>query len=112
MAGAAGALLLRGGGRERDPGRARDVGRARRWRRGSRPGWRARSARSAGRTSALAYADRSGPELRATISLAFAVGVVLSLFAVWVAGEVEAAPVELGLALVPATFAGLWRGAA
>lgn len=59
---------------------------------------------------ALAYADRSGPELRATISLAFAVGVVLSLFAIWVAGEVEAAPLELGLVLVPATFAGLLAG--
>lgn len=59
---------------------------------------------------ALAYADRSGPELRGTISLAFAVGVVFSLFAVWIAGEVERAPVELGLALVPATFAGLWLG--
>jgi uncharacterized membrane protein YfcA len=59
---------------------------------------------------ALAYADRSGPELRATISLAFAVGVVLSLGAVALAGEVESAALVLGAALVPATFAGLWLG--
>ena len=59
---------------------------------------------------ALAYADRSGPELRATISLAFAVGVVLSLSAVAIAGEVASAALVLGLALVPATFLGLWLG--
>jgi uncharacterized membrane protein YfcA len=59
---------------------------------------------------ALAYADRSGPELRATISLAFAVGVVFSLVAIWIAGEVERAPLQLGLVLVPATFAGLFAG--
>ncbi len=59
---------------------------------------------------ALAYADRSGPVLRATISLAFAVGVVLSLGAVAIAGQVEAAPLQLGAALVPATLFGLWGG--
>jgi uncharacterized membrane protein YfcA len=59
---------------------------------------------------ALAYADRPGPELRATISLAFAVGVVFSLVAIWIAGEVEPEPLQLGLMLVPATFAGLWVG--
>jgi len=58
----------------------------------------------------LAYADRPGPVLRATVSLAFAVGVVFSLAAVGVAGEVERAPLQLGVALVPATFAGLWGG--
>ena len=58
----------------------------------------------------LAYADRPGPVLRATISLAFAVGVVLSLTAVGIAGEIEPAPVRLGFALVPFTFLGLWLG--
>ena len=58
----------------------------------------------------LAYADRPGPVLRATISLAFAVGVVLSLTAVGVAGEIEPGPLWLGVVLVPATFLGLWGG--
>jgi uncharacterized membrane protein YfcA len=58
----------------------------------------------------LAYADRPGPVLRATISLAFAVGVVLSLTAVWVAGEVEPDALRLGAVLVPFTFLGLFAG--
>ena len=58
----------------------------------------------------LAYADRPGPVLRATISLAFAVGVVLSLTAVGIAGEIAPGPLRLGAALVPATFLGLWAG--
>ena len=58
----------------------------------------------------LAYADRPGPVLRATISMAFAIGVVISLAAVWIAGEVEPAPLRLGAALVPFTFAGLFAG--
>jgi uncharacterized protein len=59
---------------------------------------------------ALAYADRPGPVLRATVSLAFAVGVVLSLGAIALAGGVERAPLQLGAVLVPATFLGLWAG--
>jgi len=59
---------------------------------------------------ALAYANRPGPVLRATISLAFAVGVVLSLGGIALAGGVESAPFSLGLVLVPATFLGLWGG--
>ena len=58
----------------------------------------------------LAYADRPGPVLRATVSFAFAVGVVLSLAAVGVAGEIERGPLLLGVALIPATFAGLFLG--
>lgn len=58
----------------------------------------------------LAYADRPGPVLRATISLAFAVGVVLSLAAVAIAGEIEPGAVRLGVALVPFTMLGLWWG--
>jgi uncharacterized membrane protein YfcA len=58
----------------------------------------------------LAYADRPGPVLRATISLAFAVGVVMSLAAVGIAGEIEPGPLRLGAALVPFTFLGLFAG--
>jgi uncharacterized membrane protein YfcA len=59
---------------------------------------------------ALAYADRSGAELRGTISLAFAVGLVFSLAAGARAGQVDRGPLLLGLALIPATFAGLFLG--
>lgn len=58
----------------------------------------------------LAYADRPGRVLRATISLAFLVGLVFSLTAIGIAGEIEADPVRLGLLLIPTTFAGLWVG--
>ena len=58
----------------------------------------------------LAYADRPGPVLRATLSLAFAVGVVISLAAVGIAGEIEPGPLRLGAALVPFTFLGLFAG--
>jgi uncharacterized protein len=59
---------------------------------------------------ALAYADRPGRVLRATISLAFLVGLLFSLAAIGIAGEIDADPVRLGLILVPTTFAGLWVG--
>ena len=59
---------------------------------------------------ALAYADRTGPVLRATVSFAFAVGVVVSLVAVGIAGEIERGPLLLGVALVPTTFLGLALG--
>ena len=58
----------------------------------------------------LAYADRPGPVLRATVSLAFAVGVLFSLLAIGVAGEITRDPVLLGVALVPATLLGLVGG--
>jgi uncharacterized membrane protein YfcA len=58
----------------------------------------------------LAYADRPGPVLRATVSMAFAVGVAFSLLAVGVAGEITSDAVRLGLALVPCTLAGLFLG--
>jgi uncharacterized membrane protein YfcA len=58
----------------------------------------------------LAYADRPAAVLRATISLAFAVGVIVSLSAVAVAGEVEPQPFRLGLVLVPVTLAGVLCG--
>ena len=58
----------------------------------------------------LAYADRPGPVLRATLSAAFAIGIVLSLVGVAVAGELDGGAAKLGLLLVPATFAGLAVG--
>jgi hypothetical protein len=58
----------------------------------------------------LAYADRPGPVLRATVSAAFAVGVVLSLAAIAIAGALDGPAARLGLLLMPATFAGLAIG--
>jgi uncharacterized membrane protein YfcA len=58
----------------------------------------------------LAFADRPGYVLRATISAAFVVGTALSLFAVWLTGTLEPEAARLGLALVPATGFGLWAG--
>ncbi len=58
----------------------------------------------------LVIADRPGPVLRATVSAAFAIGLVLSLVAVALAGELTREATELGLALIPATFAGLPLG--
>jgi uncharacterized membrane protein YfcA len=60
----------------------------------------------------LAFADRPPAVLRATISLAFAVGLVISLLALMLAGRIERDPVVLGVALVPATAVGLWAGRA
>ena len=59
---------------------------------------------------ALAYQDRPGPVLRATISLAFAVGLVVSLLGIAVAGELRSGPVLLGVALIPSTLVGLELG--
>lgn len=58
----------------------------------------------------LAFADRPGYVLRATISAAFVVGTILSLVAVALTGTLEPEAARLGLALVPATFLGLWAG--
>jgi len=58
----------------------------------------------------LAYADRPGPVMRATISLAFAAGLVLSLAAIGIAGQISPAEVRLGAGMVPFTFLGLWAG--
>jgi uncharacterized membrane protein YfcA len=58
----------------------------------------------------LAYADRPGPVLRATVSFAFLVGIVASLVAIGIAGEIDRDPVRLGLLLVAPTFLGLFAG--
>ena len=48
--------------------------------------------------------------MRATISLAFAAGLVISLAAIGIAGEISPAELRLGAALVPFTFLGLFAG--
>lgn len=59
---------------------------------------------------ALAYQDRPGSVLRATLSLAFAVGVVVSLTGIALVGELRSGPVGLGVVLMPSTLLGLEAG--
>lgn len=63
-----------------------------------------------GPAMALAFQERPGPELRATLAVAFAVGVLLSLGALALAGEVRGWQVGLALVLAPAVVVGLWLG--
>jgi uncharacterized protein len=56
---------------------------------------------------AVVYQRRSGPELRSTLALSFVVGLLLSLAALGVAGEVHPWQGVLALWLVPAMVAGL-----
>lgn len=58
----------------------------------------------------LAFADRPPDVLRGTVSAAFAVGIVMSLVAVAVAGRLSQDDVTLGIALMPATGVGLALG--
>jgi len=58
----------------------------------------------------LALQSRPAPELRATLATAFAAGVVLSLAALAVAGEVAGQAVAIALVLAPATLLGLRGG--
>lgn len=58
----------------------------------------------------LAFADREPTVLRATVSAAFAVGIVVSLLALAAAGEVGSRGVAVGLSLLPATAVGLRVG--
>jgi uncharacterized membrane protein YfcA len=55
----------------------------------------------------VVYQRRSGPELRSTLALSFVVGLLLSLAALGVAGEVHTWQGVLALWLVPAMVAGL-----
>lgn len=55
----------------------------------------------------LVLADRPGPILRATVSAAYAFGILLSLVAVAAEGGLTGSSLALGAVLVPATFAGL-----
>ncbi len=56
----------------------------------------------------LAFQRRPGPEVRATLAVAFAVGLLMSLLALALAGEVRREHALLALALTPAMAAGLW----
>jgi uncharacterized membrane protein YfcA len=56
---------------------------------------------------AVVYQRRSGPELRSTLALSFVVGLLLSLAALAVAGEVHAWQAILALWLVPAMVMGV-----
>lgn len=56
---------------------------------------------------ALLFQHREGPELRSTLAAAFALGTVVSLAALAVAGVVDAAHVLLAAALLPGTAAGV-----
>jgi uncharacterized protein len=56
---------------------------------------------------ALLYQHHEGPVLRATLAVAFAVGTVLSLVGLAIAGAIEAWHVVLAIALVPGLLAGL-----
>lgn len=56
---------------------------------------------------ALAYQTRPGAEIRATLSVTFVLGILLSLAALAIAGEPEAWHAELALVLLPAVVIGL-----
>jgi uncharacterized membrane protein YfcA len=56
---------------------------------------------------AVVYQRRSGPELRSTLALSFVVGLLLSLAALGVAGEVHGWQAVLALWLVPAMVVGI-----
>ncbi len=55
----------------------------------------------------LAYQQRPGPEVRATLALAFAVGLVMSLAALALSGELRREHAALAVVLAPAMVAGL-----
>jgi uncharacterized protein len=56
---------------------------------------------------ALLYQHHEGPVLRATLAVAFAVGTVLSLIGLAIAGAIEGWQVVLAVALLPGLFTGL-----
>lgn len=57
---------------------------------------------------ALVYQGRSGPEIRATLAVAFAVGTLISLSVLAIFGRVGPEHLLLSLELLPALFLGLW----
>lgn len=56
---------------------------------------------------ALVYQERSGPEIRSTLAVAFAVGTTISLIALFLAGRVGEEHLSLTLQLLPALLLGL-----
>jgi uncharacterized protein len=57
---------------------------------------------------ALVYQNRSGPEIRSTLAVAFRVGTGLSLIALFLSGRVGAEHALLTLQLLPGTLLGLF----
>ena len=57
---------------------------------------------------ALVYQDRSGAELRSTLSISFVVGIAMSLIGLGLAGKVEWRHLVLALELLPGLLIGLW----
>jgi len=57
---------------------------------------------------ALIYQDRSGAELRSTLSISFVVGIVMSLVGLALAGRVQGWHFLLALQLLPGLLVGLW----
>ena len=57
---------------------------------------------------ALIYQDRSGAELRSTLSVSFVVGIVMSLVGLTLAGRVQGWHLLLALQLLPGLLVGLW----
>ena len=60
-----------------------------------------------GPASVLAYQQRGGPEIRATLAITFVVGTAVSLFALGVAGKVEMWHLQLAGILFPGMVIGL-----
>ena len=73
---------------------------------GAASGFTATSVAVGGPPIALVYQHASGPVLRATLARFFAIGVLLSMVALAVAGQFDRDDALAGLALVPATVAG------
>jgi uncharacterized protein len=57
---------------------------------------------------ALVYQDRSGAELRSTLSISFVVGIAMSLIGLGLAGKIEWRHLVLALELLPGLLVGLW----
>ena len=57
---------------------------------------------------ALIYQNRSGAELRSTLSISFVVGIVMSLAGLALAGKVQGWHFLLALQLLPGLLVGLW----
>jgi uncharacterized membrane protein YfcA len=57
---------------------------------------------------ALVYQDRSGAELRSTLSISFVVGIAMSLVGLGLAGKVEGRHFVLAVELLPGLLVGLW----
>ena len=57
---------------------------------------------------ALIYQDRSGAELRSTLSVSFVVGIIMSLAGLALTGKVQGWHFLLALQLLPGLLVGLW----